>query len=169
MTRRVAIFLTTDSLAAGELLGTCRARWPDATLVVFANDEDRAALAGTAPHSEFRRDKPPGGKLAFVRSLRAERFDAAVAAWHGGERLQPLRLVVLLLGCPAVVFDERNRETAVAWWQPWRWGPHLLRRAVRTDALQFARLAAVIYRGTIGLAVACVWLPVRARLPRRPR
>jgi len=166
---RIAVFLTTERQAAGELLATCRRRWPDATIVAFANDDDRAALQAAAPGLEVRRDKPPGGKVAFVRALRRERFDLAVAAWHGGERLQPLRTVALLLGCPALVVDERGRETTLVWWQPWRWAPHLFRRALRTDALQFARAVAAVYRATLGLVVSCVWLPLRLVMPRRSR
>jgi hypothetical protein len=166
---KVAVFLTCDRAAAFALLATCRARWLDATLIAFANDEDRAALQTDAPGIEFRRDKPPGGKLAFVRALRQERFDLAVAAWHGGERLQPLRVAALLLGCRTLVVDERGRETTVAWWQPWRWGVHLVRRALRTDALQFARAAAAVWRWTVGLLIAVLWLPLRASLPRRGR
>lgn len=167
---KVAVFLTTERAAAIELLATCRRRWPDAALVAFANDEDRAALQAVAPPNvAFRRDKPPGGKVAFVRALRDERFDRVVTAWHGGERLQPLRVVALLLGRAANVFDERGRETELGWWQPWRWGPHLVRRALRTDALTFARAVAVVWRATIGLAIACVWLPIRRWMPQRSR
>ncbi|MBL8750984.1 MAG: hypothetical protein JNK78_17625 [Planctomycetes bacterium] len=163
---RVALFLTADRAGASALLAAARARWPGATFVAFANDEDRAALQMAAPGIEFRRDKPAGGKAAFVKSLRAERFDHVVVAWHGGERVQPLRVVALLLGAPVLVRDERGRETTVAWWQPWRWGPHLLRRAARTDALQFARAAAAAYRATVGALVAVVWIPLRLLIAR---
>jgi hypothetical protein len=163
---KIALFATTERPAAGELVGTVRARWPDASLVVFANDQDRAALQAAAPGVAFRRDKPPGGKVSFVKALRAERFDLVVVAWHGGERIQPLRVVALLIGCRALVFDERGRERMVAWWQPWRWGAHLLRRGLRADALQVARAAAMVYRWTLGAVLALVWLPLRALLGR---
>lgn len=161
---KVAVFLTADRAAAAELLAAWRARWPDATMVAFANDEDRSALQATAPDIQFRRDKAPGGKVQFLRALRAERFDLALAAWHGGERLQPLRIVALLLGCPAIVIDERGRERPMAWWQPWRWGLHLLRRCGRADALQAARFAAWLYRMTVGACIGVVWIPLRACL-----
>lgn len=169
---KIALFATTTREEAEELVRSTRARWPDAELVVFANDSDRAALPAHATGATFRPDKPAGGKVAFVRALRAERFDLAIAAWHGGERLQPLRVVALLLGCRVLAHDERGRERAVAWWQPWTWGGHLVRRAARTDTLQFARIAGAVYRATVGLLVALVWLPVRAaslRLQRRHR
>lgn len=164
---KVAVFLTCERAAAFDLLAAVRARWLDATVVAFANDEDRAALQAAAPGIEFRRDKPPGGKLRFVRALRGEQFDRAVVAWHGGERLQPLRLVALAIGCPVLALDERSRERAVAWWQPWSWAPHLVRRGLRADALQAARVVAMLYRSTVGLCVSIVWLPLRALLPRR--
>lgn len=163
---KIALFATTGRPAAAELVRTVRARWPDAALVVFANDQDRAALQADTPGVAFRRDKPPGGKVSFVKSLRAERFDLVVVAWHGGERIQPLRVVALLLGCRALVFDERGRERTVAWWQPWRWGAHLLRRGLCADALQVARAAAMVYRWTLGAVLALVWLPLRALLGR---
>ncbi|MBL8749757.1 MAG: hypothetical protein JNK78_11400, partial [Planctomycetes bacterium] len=53
-----------------------------------------------------------------------------------------------------------------AWWQPWRWGPHLLRRAARTDALQFARFAAAMYRSTLGALIAVFWIPLRLLIAR---
>ncbi|HEX5050615.1 MAG TPA: hypothetical protein VFZ65_02475 [Planctomycetota bacterium] len=158
---KVAAFLTAERAAATALLAAWRARWPDARFTAFANDEDRAALQAGAPGVEFRRDKPPGGKLAFVRALRREGFSQVLVAWHGGERVLPLRVAALLLGCPVLAVDERGRERAVALRRPWTWMPHLLRRAVRTDALQFARLAAAGYRCTLGVLVAVVWLPLR--------
>lgn len=166
---KIALFLTTGRQAARELLTMVRTRWPSATVVAFANDEDRSVLQRAAPGVEIRRDKPPGGKWAFVRGLRGERFDLAVAAWHGGERLQPLRVAAMLLGCPLLAIDERGKERRLAWWQPWRWGMHLARRALRTDALQLARGAAAAYRATCGALIAIVWLPVRLVLARLGR
>lgn len=168
---KVALFLTTGRAEADALLGRCRARWPDATLVAFANDEDREWLAAQHAGVELRRDKPPGGKKAFVEALRREAFDQVVVAWHGGERFQPLRLVALLLGRPVLALDERRRERRVAWWQPWTWGPHLLRRGLTLDPLLVARWLATCYRSTVGLLLALLWLPLRlaaARSHRRP-
>lgn len=166
---KVALFLTAPRAAADELLQRSRARWPDATLVAFANDEDREWLAARHPDAELRRDKPPGGKVAFVRALRREAFDRVVVAWHGGERFQPLRLVALALGRPVHAFDERARERRVVWWQPWTFGPHLLRRGVALDPLQVARWLAAGYRATIGLLLALLLLPLRLLLARAHR
>ncbi|MBX3462796.1 MAG: hypothetical protein KF830_06470 [Planctomycetes bacterium] len=163
------MFLTTGRAAADELLGRVRARWSMADVVAFANDEDRDWLRARHPDVDLRRDKPPGGKVAFVRALRREAFAEVVVAWHGGERLQPLRLVALALGRRAVAIDERGRERRVAWWAPWSWGPHLLRRGVTADPLQVARLGAAAYRATIGLLLAVAWLPLRLWLLRGRR
>ncbi len=163
---KVAVFLTADRQAADQLLTRVRFDWPDAVIVGFANDEDRQWLAARHAGVELRRDKPPGGKLAFVQALRRETFDRVVVAWFGGERFQPLRLVALALGCPVSAIDDRDRQRAVTWWQPWTWGPHLLRRGLRADPLHLARLAAACYRATIGLVLALVWLPLRLLLLR---
>jgi hypothetical protein len=165
---KVALFLTTTRAAADALLQQARTRWPDAAVIAFANDEDRDWLSSRHPGIELCRDKPPGGKLAFVRALRRQAFDRIVVAWHGGERLQPLRLVALLLGRPALAIDERGREWSAAWWQPWTWLPHLLRRGVTAEPLLVARLLAACYRATIGLAIALAWLPLRLLWQRRP-
>lgn len=163
---KVAVFLTAAREPADLLLRLASTRWPGATIVAFANDEDREWLAARHRSIELRRDKPPGGKLTFVEALRGEAFDRVLVAWHGGERLQPLRLVALALGCPVLAIDDRGRERRVAWWQPWTWGPHLLQRGLRADPLQAARLAAACYRATIGLLLAVLWLPLRLLLAR---
>lgn len=163
---KVAVFLTTDRERADRLLTEVCAAAPGAAVVAFANDGDRDWLAARHAPVELRRDKPPGGKLAFVRALRREGFGRCVVAWHGGERLLPLRAVALLLGCPTEVHDERGRTRPVGWWQPWTWGPHLLRRGLTADPLFVARCAAACYRGTLGLAIALVWLPLRLALAR---
>jgi hypothetical protein len=166
---KVAVFLTAERAAAIALLQRVRARWPDAVLVAFANDVDRTAIAAAVPGVDVRRDKPAGGRLAFVRTLRGERFARVVVAWHGGDRFQPLRLASLWLGAPVLAIDERGRERAVRWWAPWTFLPHLVRRGVELDALALGRLAAACYRATVGLLVAIVWLPLRLRLERMRR
>lgn len=163
---KVAVFLTCERAAAEALLQRLGERWPDARLVAYANDEDREALAARQPQVEFRRDKPPGGKAAFVKALRATGFERVVVAWHGGERFLPLRLVALLLGRPVLAVDERDRERTVALWQPWTWAPHLLRRGLTADPLFVARCAAAGYRATFGLVLAVLWLPLRHLLAR---
>ncbi len=163
---KVAVFLTAERDAAVALLASCRARWPAAALVAFANDEDRVWIGDRSPGVELRRDKPPGGKLRFVRALRAERFDQVAVAWHGGERFQPLRLVALLLGAPTLAVDDRGRERRVVWWQPWTWAGHAARRVLKADPLAVARGLAASYRATLGALLAVFWLPLRLLLVR---
>lgn len=152
---RIALFLTTGREAARELLRRVRAAHPQARLCAFVRDDDRAALGADLAGCEVRRDKPAGGRLAFVRALRRERFDRLWVAWHGGERFQPLRLVALVAGARLVIaVDERGRERAVRWFLPWSWAGHALRRAAATDARTAARAAAGLYRWTVGAAVA---------------
>jgi hypothetical protein len=136
---------------------------------VFVRDEHRAPLAADLEHCDVRRDKPAGGKVAFVRALRRERFDLLVVAWHGGERPQPLRFVALFAGARQVIaVDEFGREHRVVWWQPWTWGLHALRRLSEIKAATVARWVAALYRATVGLAVAVVALSLFALLRRRP-
>lgn len=156
---RIAVFLTAETEAARRLLAEVRARAGDAVLSVFVNDDDRRPLAAEIAGLDVRRDKPAGGKLAFVRALRRERFDRILVAWHGGERLLPMRIVALFGGARSVhVIDERGREFAVAWYLPWTWAGHALRRAAATKATTVLRVLAFGYRWTVGLVVAAVRL-----------
>ncbi len=168
---KFVVLLTTDRERADRMLARVCGDAQVTTIVAFANDDDRDWLAARHARAELRRDKPPGGKVAFVRALRREGFARCVVAWHGGERFSPLRLVALALGCPVQVVDDRDRVLTVSWWQPWTWAGHLLRRGITADPLFVARCLAGCYRATIGLFVALVWLPVRralARTGRRP-
>jgi hypothetical protein len=163
---RVALFLTTELAGAMALVGRVRQQFPGATVTAFVRDEHREALAPLLTECDVRRDKPAGGKLQFVRALRRERFDAAVVAWHGGERLQPLRLVALVCGARRVVaVDERWVERDVCWYRPWTWAGHALRRLAHSKPMAVLRLGAAVYRCTIGLAVAVILLlPAAARM-----
>jgi len=164
---RIAVFVTTDASAGAALLQDVRARHRDAAIVAFVNDDDRRALAPALAGLEVRRDKPVGGKLAFVRALRRERFDLLVVAWHGGERVLPLRLVALLAGAGRVVArDERGRERDVSLVRPWTWAGHAARRLAAIKITTLLRAAAASYRWSIGLVVAGVRL-LPAALQRR--
>ncbi len=156
---KIGLFLTTDLGAALELLARVRREAPDAQLAVFVKDDHRDDLAWALHGCEVRRDKPLGGKLAFVRALRRERFDRLIVAWHGGERFQPLRLVALWCGAREVVaIDEHGQERVVRWYAPQTWVAHAVRRLQRARAATLLRLAARAYRLTIGVVVASVLL-----------
>ncbi|MGE3174341.1 MAG: hypothetical protein AB7O97_17055 [Planctomycetota bacterium] len=156
---RVALFLTAELEPALALARRVRAEHAEAALVCFVRDEHREAVAAALPGVELRRDKPAGGKAAFVRALRRERFDLLVVAWHGGARFQPLRLVALVCGASRVVaVDERGKQMPVRWLAPQTWGGHAVRRLSATKAITALRLLAFAYRWTVGAAVAMVLL-----------
>lgn len=156
---KVAVFATCEAEPARQLLAAVRARHPGGELAVFVRDEHRDELAADLRGLDVRRDKPAGGKLAFVRALRRERFDELVVAWHGGERMQPLRLVAMFAGARRVVaVDERGRERTVAWSRPWTWAGHALRRGLSLPPLALLRGIAACYRATIGLLLGSLLL-----------
>jgi hypothetical protein len=169
---KIALFATTEAAPALALLAHVRQRHPGAAIAAFVRDEHRDELAPALHGCDVRRDKPAGGRAAFVRALRRERFDLAVVAWHGGERFQPLRLVALVCGARAVVaVDEAMRERQVALLRPWTWAGHALRRLAQVRAVTLLRAAAACYRATIGAVVAAVWLwplALRWRFGRAP-
>ena len=154
---RIALFLTAERAGAVELARRVREQYSDAEIEAFVRDEDRDVLAPHLDGCAIRRDKPAGGKVAFVRGLRRERFDLLIVAWYGGERFQPLRLVALIAGARRVrAVDERGREGHVAWYLPWTWIGHVLRRSSRLDALTVLRGGAACYRLTIGALIAAI-------------
>jgi hypothetical protein len=166
---RIALFLTTELGPARVLLDKVLDRHEGEVPSVFVRDEHCAPLAADLEHCDVRRDKPAGGKVAFVRALRRERFDLLLVAWHGGERFQPLRFVALFAGARQVIaVDEFGRERVVVWWQPWTWGLHALRRATEVKAASVARWIAALYRATVGLLVGGALLLLFAALHRRP-
>lgn len=167
---KIALFLTTERGPAVALAKRIQEQHADAALSVFVRDEDRGLVADACPAAAIRRDKPGGSKQAFVAELRRDRFDLLVVAWHGGERPQPLRLVALFAGARRVLaIDEKGREFRVAWYLPWTWGIHALRRLSQLDAWALLRAGAACYRATLGMAVAAVrLLGFRLSGPRLP-
>ncbi|MBK8095787.1 MAG: hypothetical protein IPK26_01685 [Planctomycetes bacterium] len=161
---KAVAFLTGEGDALLQPATIARSRLPDAKLVLFVRDDDRAVAAAAFPDAELRRDKATGGKLAFVRALRAERFDLTVVAWQGGERTQPMKLVALLAGgVRTFVLDRRGRQRLIRWWQPWTWAGLLLQAAMNTDPLLVVAALCAAYRMTIGVVVAVPWLVWPAR------
>lgn len=167
---KAALFLTAAADPARQLLAELRRDHPDAAWQVYLDDELRRALADVLAGWDVRRDKPRGGRVAFVRALRAERLDLAVVAWQGGERFLPMKLVVLLAGArQTVAVDRRGRRRRVCWWQPWTWAVPLTAAALGLDPLVAARAVAAVYRGTLGLLLGTlVLLPWLSQVRRRP-
>lgn len=172
---KAILLLTTELEPARAMLAEWRSREPAARWTVLVRDEHRAPLHEELAGCDVRRDKPAGPALAFVRALRAERFDLLVVAWHGGERPQPLRLVAPLLGARrAVALDERGRSIDLRPWRPFGALRHGVRRLAAIKALRGAQLLCAAYRSTVGWLLGGLWLTgsflcaVLRRRPRRP-
>lgn len=148
--KALLLLSTNDAATARELLRSWRSRHQDCRWTVVVRDDDRGPLAAELAGLDVRRDKPAGGKWAFVQALRAERFDLLVVAWHGGERFQPLRLAALFCGARRlVVVDDRGREFAGGLLQSGCWR-HGLRRLAGLQAIAIVRGLAAVYRSTLG-------------------
>jgi hypothetical protein len=166
---RVICFVTPPAgQPAAGLIEAFRARVPaGAAVTVVAGNVDRIAAAAGFPGCEVLPDKPAGAKGAFVRELRRRRYDLALVAWTGGERIRPMRVVALVAGARRVlVLDERGRWFEAGWSRPWSLSGHALRRlgGMKFDDLLW--LLAAVYRWTIGLALAWPLLAWRwLRLP----
>ncbi len=170
---KAAMMLTTDLGPALVLARRLREGLPNAQWTAFVRDDDREQLLPALSGCVVRSDKPRGSKVAFLRSLRAEGFDVAFVAWHGGERPCPLRAAALLAGARDVVaIDERGRSFSVQWWAPWTWSEHFVRRLGQLRVLRVLRFCASAYRATVGCALySLVLLPevARQRLHAQPR
>jgi len=156
---KAAMMLTTDLGPARVLAMRLREGLPNAQWTAFVRDDDREQLLPLLSGCVVRSDKPRGSKLGFLRALRAERFDVAFVAWHGGERPSPLRAAALLTGArDLVAIDERGRSFSVQWFAPWTWSEHFVRRLSQLRVLRVLRLCASAYRSTIGRALYGVML-----------
>lgn len=165
---KAVAFLTGDGADLLQPAMAARTLLPGADLVLFVRDDDRATAQAAFPHAALRRDKPVGGKLAFIRSLRAERFDLTVVAWQGGERTQPMKVVALFCGgARTIVLDRRGRQRRIRWWQPWTWAGLLAQAVLRTDPMLMVAALCALYRGSIGLLVALPGLAMASALRRR--
>lgn len=162
---KAAMMLTTDFGPALVLAKRLREGLPNAQWTAYVRDDDREHLLPALTGCAVRSDKPRGSKVAFLRALRAERFDVAFVAWHGGERPCPLRFAALFVAARDVVaIDERGRLFSVQWWSPWTWSEHLVRRLSQLRVLRMLRFCASAYRATVGRALySLVLLPEVAR------
>ncbi len=168
---RAAMMLTAEGHDALALARRLREGLPDAEWTVFVRDDDRELLLPALQGCRMRSDKPAGSKVRFLRSLRAERFDAAFVSWSGGDRPQPLRIAALLSGAKDVVaIDETGRTFSVRWWAPWTYAEHAVRRLAQMRVLRALRFFAALYRATVGRVVReLVLLPELMRIDRLPR
>jgi hypothetical protein len=168
---RAVMMLTTGFEEAFAMARRLREGMPEAEWTAFVCDDDREALLPALVGCVIRSDKPRGSKLRFLRGLRAQRFDVAFVAWHGGERPQPLKFAALACGAKDVVaVDEVGRSFAVRWWAPWTWAGHAVRRLGQLRVLRALRFFANAYRATVGRLVQLALLvPETQRVRRLPR
>ncbi len=161
---KAAVFLTTRPEAGVELLDRLTAEHGDARWSVFVRDDDRGELEGRLQGMDVRRDKAPGGRLAFLKALRRERFDLLVVAWHGGDRSYPLKLAAPFCGARRTVgIDERGRAVPFSLLWPVPMLIHLVRRPFtsKPDPARLARIPLALYRRTIGLVLGGSWVLLR--------
>lgn len=101
--RRAVIFLTCPESFAKAMLRSVRMRWGDHHFTVYLRDAYREPLAAELEGMELHRDKPTGGRIGFVRRMRAKKYDLAVMAWQGDPEFNRMKLVGVLSGA-----RERN-------------------------------------------------------------
>lgn len=156
---KAALFAMTDVDRVRATLSRLREEHREATWTVFAHAAHLDRLATAFPDCVFRPGKPAGSRLGFLRAVRREGFDLVVVTWHGGERLEPLRVAALFAGARrTVACDERDHCFAVGWYLPWTWGRHALRRLVDVRGATILLLLAASYRATLGIMVAVLAL-----------
>ena len=168
---KAAMMLTAEGHDALALARRLRDGLPDAEWTAFVRDDDRELLLPALHGCRVRSDKPSGSKVRFLRSLRAERFDATFVSWSGGDRPQPLRIAALLAGAKdCVAIDESGRTFSVRWWAPWTYAAPAVRRLSQMRVLRALRFCASLYRATVGRVVrALTLLPELTRIERLPR
>ena len=67
---------------AAAVIERARRECPDVQWTAIVRGRDARWLAAALEGMKVVDDKPPGGKVAFVRSLRAARFDAGYTVEH---------------------------------------------------------------------------------------
>lgn len=161
-TPRGAVFLTAPPALAGQILADVRRRHPTVAWTVYYRASESAELDAALRGVDARSDKPAGSKLAFLRQLRAQRFDLAVIAWTGHHHYDRMKVVGLLCGARrAIAYDEHLEAFAVggagtAWLRHARWRPSL---GGETSAWLVPLRAA--YRWTLGSLLGGTWMLAR--------
>jgi hypothetical protein len=123
---RVLVVLSGAADQVADMLPRARARWPDARCTVLLRDSQRCAFAAHLGDAEVLLDKPTHGRLALVRALRQQPFDAGVVAWTGAFSYWPSKLMFVLARVrQREVFTERGTFA----WSPLAVCHHLVWRA----------------------------------------
>ncbi len=167
----VLVVLSAPAADARPILADVRARWSTARLTVLLRQSQEAALADLLAGIEVLHDKPQRGTLAFLRALRARRFDHGVVAWTGAFNHWPAKVAFLLARVRARVAHTGRTLVPV---RPTTVAAHLFHRAKHAEHASFgmpppipwpmaALLAAA--RATVGRALG--WFVILARALRR--
>lgn len=107
---RVVIFASAPAAAAAGPLRLLLEEHRAAGPIVYLRDRDRRELGAVLDGVDVRSDKPAGGRMRFVRSLRAEPVDLAIALWLGHDEYWPAKALFWL--CRARekhALDERSK------------------------------------------------------------
>lgn len=165
-TDRSVAFLTAPPEMAAAALRVVRERWPETAWVVYHRASDRAALGDALDGVEARSDKPAGGKLEFIRGLRAARYDRAVVLWCGHRQYDRPKLLALLAGARSAVAWVPGGEFVALDRIGWkllahaRWRPSL---GGDGRGSFFASVLRAGYKHSLGRVVASVRLLAGAR------
>ncbi|MBK9384696.1 MAG: hypothetical protein IPN34_07775 [Planctomycetes bacterium] len=137
------------------MLRSIRMRWGGHRFTVYLRDAYRESLAEELAGMELHRDKPTGGRLRFLKRLRAERFDLAVMAWQGAPEFNRMKLVGVLCGAKERhVYNENLDSFTIEggenpiWLQHVKW--RIRARSSGPRGLPFAGLLR-FYQRTLGL------------------
>lgn len=169
---RAVIFLTCPEEYARAMLRSVRMRWGGHRCTVYLRDAYREALAAELEGMELHRDKPSGGRLRFLKALRAQRFDLAVMAWQGDPAYNRMKVVGLLCGAKERhVYNENLDSFTIEsgenpiWLQHVKW--RLRARSSGPRGMPFAGLLRLYQRsfgwlfGGLAIALRFAWLRLR--------
>ncbi len=166
------VFLTCPEPFARSMLRSIRMRWGGHRFTVYLRDAYREPLAEELAGMELLRDKPSGGRLRFLKRLRAERYDLAVMAWQGDPEFNRMKLVGVLCGAKERhVYNENLDSFTIEggenpiWLQHVKW--RIRARSSGPRGMPFGGVLRV-YQRTVGLLIGVLttglrfaWLRVR--------
>ena len=106
---KVVIFLSAPAASAEAALRSLLAQHGADRPVIYVRDRDKGALAGLLANHDVRSDKPLGGRMGFVRQLRADPADLVIALWLGHDEYWPAKTLFLLArGRQKLAITERE-------------------------------------------------------------
>lgn len=152
---RGVIFLTAPLELSRRVLEHVTARFPGTDWTVYHRADQTGGLADLLDGLEAHVDKPAGSKWAFLRGIRAGRYDLAVVVWGGHKSYDRMKLVAMCSGARQIlVYNENVDSFAIesgpdpVWLQHVRW-----RLSNRPRKVVPLGVWLVVYRWTIGWVV----------------